>query len=230
VQRSAPVTALRRTRAGGYLVIGDAGVLARAEAVVLAVPSAVAARLIGPLDAPAGRALDTIESATVATVVAGYPRAEIAAHDAFHANGLLIPSAAGRARKAATFLSRKWPHLASDELFLVRTSAGRAGEDHLDDLSDDELIDSLHGDLAELTGLRTAPRRAVMRRWPATMPQLHVGHREVIASVRERLDARHHIILAGAVYDGVGIGNCLRSAEAAVTRWLADFDTEEYVA
>lgn len=154
----------------------------------------------------------------------------MATHDAFRANGLLTPSAAGRVLKAATFLSRKWPHLASDELFLVRMSAGRAGEDHLDDLSDDELVDSLHADLADLTGLHTAPHRAVVRRWPATIPQLHVGHREVIASVRERLDGRHRIILAGAAYDGVGIGNCLRSAEAAVTRLSTDRDTEEHVA
>lgn len=230
VRLSSPVTALQPTPEGGYLLLGDAGVLTRADAVVLAVPSAVAAHLIDPLDASAGRALDAIGSATMATVVAGYPCAELAIHTAFGANGLLIPSAAGRLLKAATFLSRKWPHLASDDTFLVRMSAGRAGESQLDDLTDGDLVERLHGDLAELTGLGTAPHLAVVRRWPDTMPQLHVGHLDIIASIRERLDAHHRITLAGAAYDGVGIGNCLRSARAAVARLSADHDTEERAA
>lgn len=230
VRRSTTVTSLQPASDGGYRVLGEPGLLAHADAVVLAVPSAVAARLIDPLDAPAGRMLDAIENATVATVVAGYRRADVANQTAFRANGLLIPSTDGRLLKAATFLSRKWPHLAAEDTFLVRMSAGRAGEHQLDDLTDDELVDRLHHDLAELTGLRTAPHLAVVRRWPATLPQLHVGHLDRIASVRDRLDDRHRIVLAGAAYDGVGIGNGLRSARAAVARLTADHDTEERVA
>lgn len=230
VRLSSPVTRLQPISTGGYRVLGDAGELTRADAIVLAVPSAVAARLIAPLDAPAGQALRVIESATVATVVVGYSPAEVEEHPAFRANGLLVPSTAGRLLKAATFLGRKWPHLASDETFLVRMSAGRAGESQLDDLTDGDLVERLHDDLAELTGLGTAPHLAVVRRWPATMPQLHVGHLDAIASVRGRLDAHHRIVLAGAAYDGVGIGNGLRSARAAVVRLSADHDTGEYVA
>ena len=230
VRRSSEVTSLQPAVDGGYRVLGGTGLLAHADAVVLAVPSAVAARLIDPLDALAGRTLDAIENATVATVVAGYRHADVANHTAFRANGLLIPSTAGRLLKAATFLSRKWPHLASEDAFLVRMSAGRAGEHQLDDLTDDELVARLHHDLAQLTGLRAAPHLAVVQRWPTTMPQLRVDHLDRIAAVRERLDGRHRIVLAGAAYDGVGIGNGLRSARAAVARLATDHDTEERVA
>ncbi|MEX2532733.1 MAG: protoporphyrinogen oxidase [Nitriliruptoraceae bacterium] len=231
VRCSSPVSALQRTVDGDYLVVGDNGALTQADAVVLAVPSAVAARLIAAQDARAGRALDSIESASVATVVANYRRADVANHPAFRANGLLVPStAAGRLLKAATFLSGKWPHLALQDSFLVRMSAGRAGQYGIDQLDDGELAERLHGDLAELTGLSTAPHLTVVRRWPATMPQLHVGHLDIIASVRERLNGRHRIVLAGAAYDGVGIGNCLRSARAAVAHLAADHDTEERAA
>jgi len=231
IRCSSTVSCLQRTADGGYLVLGDNGVLTEVDAVVLAVPAAVAARLIAPQDAPAGLALDRIESASVATVVAGYRRKDVANHPAFLANGLLVPSTTtGRLLKAATFSSRKWPHLNAQDSFLVRMSAGRAGQREIDELDDDELVERLHGDLGELTGLMTAPHLAVVRRWPATMPQLHVGHLDLIASVRIRLNIRHRIVLAGAAYDGIGIGNCLRSARAAVDYLAADHDTEERVA
>ena len=44
-------------------------------------------------------------------------------------SGLLVPPSRGRAMKAATFLSQKWPHLAGRaEGPIVRTSAGRFGD------------------------------------------------------------------------------------------------------
>jgi protoporphyrinogen/coproporphyrinogen III oxidase len=127
-----------------------------------------------------------------------------------------VPSSSGRSLKAATFLTSKWPHHASDELVLVRLSAGRAGERTVDDLDDDDLVGRLLADLADLTGLAAEPVGRLVQRWPRTMPQLEVGHRDRIAAVRSRLHARHRIVLAGASYDGVGISSCLGSAASAV--------------
>jgi oxygen-dependent protoporphyrinogen oxidase len=47
------------------------------------------------------------------------------------------------------------------------------------------------------------------------MPQYHVGHLARIARI-EQLAARHpHLALAGNAYHGVGIPQCIASAEAA---------------
>jgi protoporphyrinogen/coproporphyrinogen III oxidase len=214
VRTSAPVERIEPYR-GGYCLLTSSGSVAAAEGVVLAVPATAAAWLLGPLDAEASRVLAGVRTATVATVVVVFRAQDVAGAAACRGSGVLVPSSSGRSLKAATFLTSKWPHHASDEHVLVRLSAGRAGERTVDDLDDDTLVERLLADLADLTGLAAAPVGRLVQRWPQTMPQLEVGHTERIAAVRRRLHARHRIVLAGASYDGVGISSCLASAAAA---------------
>lgn len=230
VRCATPVGALE-PGGGGYRLVCRGEVAAEADGVVLATPASVAAELVMSLDTVAGQRLRTLEAATVGTVMAAYPSTTVAANEAFAANGLLVPASAGHLLKAATFLGRKWSHLGSaeaptDGLFLIRMSAGRARDDRVEGLTDGQLVDHLHRDLAALTGLEARPVAAVVRRWPATMPQLEVGHRDLIADVRTRLRAGHRIEIAGAAFDGVGIGACMRAAAMAADRMLADHVSE----
>lgn len=233
VRRSSPVERVER-RPGGYRLHGPAGEATEVDAVVLAVPAAVAARLTAPLDPVAGELLSGIVTASVATVVVGYRRDDIARHERFAGTGLLLPSSSEHLLKAATFLSSKWPHLATAEPFLVRLSAGRAGDDRLGQLDDAELLTRLQADLADVTGLDaspvTAPATSLLQRWDHTMPQLEVGHTERITEVRRRLADGHRIALAGAPYDGIGISSCLRSARAAADAVLGPDDHREAAA
>ena len=199
----------------GYRVVAATGETWRVEAVVLAIPAAVAARSLTPLDEAAAE-LNRGRTASVATVVVGYDRD---AARRLAGTGLLVPSTSPHLLKAATYLSAKWPHLAEGPTFLVRLSAGRADDRRVDDLDDSDLVDRLHADLAALTGLSRRPVSALVHRWQDTMPQLEVGHAERIARIRDRLGSRR-VALAGASYDGVGITSCLRSARRAAEQTL----------
>lgn len=210
VRRGRDVRAIETDVDGHRLRLGDGSSWSGA-AVVVAVPAPAAAAALASLDPETASELAGIRSASVATVVSGYdPRVA----GSLSGTGLLVPSTSPYLLKAATFLSAKWPHLGEEPTFLVRLSAGRVDDPRMDGLDDAQLVDRLHGELAALTGLGAPPRHAVVRRWPAAMPQLEVGHRRRLQTVREQL-AGHRIALAGASYDGVGISNCLRSAEAA---------------
>jgi protoporphyrinogen/coproporphyrinogen III oxidase len=215
VRTSAPVERIEPHR-GGYCLLTSSGPVAEAEAVVLAVPATAAAWLLAPLDAEASRVLAGVRTATVATVIVAFRSGDVAGLAACGGSGVLVPSSSGRLLKAATFLTSKWPHHASDEHVLVRLSTGRAGERAVESLDDDILVERLLADLADLTGLASAPVARLVQRWPQTMPQLEVGHGGRIADTRRRLHARHRIVLAGASYDGVGISSCLGSAASAV--------------
>jgi protoporphyrinogen/coproporphyrinogen III oxidase len=221
VRRDHPVTALV-PGGGRYEVRGPDGATLAADAVVLAVPAAVATRLLRTVAPGVAELLGRQEVASVATAILTYPRGQVREHPLADGTGLLVPSGTGRTLKAATVLSRRWPHLDDGGVVRLRVSAGRAGEERLAWLSDHELLHELRRDLAELTGLTTTPTEVVLQRWPETMPQLVVGHRAAIAEARERLDADHRIHLAGAPYDGVGISSCVRSAGATARRVLAD--------
>lgn len=185
------------------------------DAVVLAVPAAAASHLLADLAATAATTLAGLRTASVATVVAAYPQGTLAEAPALRATGLLVPSSAGRLLKAATFLSSKWPHLARSEHRLVRLSAGRAGDDRVDHLDDAALVDRLHGDLADATGVRSVPGEVLVHRWPGALAQLQVGHLERMALVRQALADHPGLVLAGAPYDGLGVAACVRSAEVA---------------
>lgn len=216
VRSGTPVTGL--TRSGdGYDVVTVHGRVG-ADAVVLAVPASPAAALLHDLAPTAADLLAGAETADVVTVLVGLPRAQVSS--ALRGTGLLVPPDSGRLLKAATYLSRKWPHLAGHDTFWLRLSAGRAGDPRAMQLDDAELVSALLVDLEELTGLVAEPRHVVVRRWPAALPQLTVGHLARMAAVRA--DLPDGIALAGASYDGVGLAAGLRSGEGAATALIRE--------
>lgn len=207
VRTSTEVTEVRPV-AGGVEVVTSDGTLG-ARAVVLAVPARDAAVLVRPHAPEAADLLAGVRTASVATVLARYPRGALPTRS----TGLLVPSTAGRLLKAATVLSTKWPHLADGDV-LVRLSAGRAGDDDVCTMSDDSLATRLHQDLADLLGVRAEPLETLVHRWPGALPQLEVGHPGRVAAARAELDPRG-ILLAGASYDGLGLAACIRAGHRA---------------
>jgi oxygen-dependent protoporphyrinogen oxidase len=211
----------RSAQRQGYAVRLASGVSLAADGVALAVPSSVAARLLDDVAPGVAAVLDATRFATVATVLAALPRAVTADVPALRGTGLMVPSTAGRLLKGATFLSSKWPHLASADGHLVRLSAGRAGSSAVDERSDEELTASLLADLADLTGLRAVPTATAVHRWNRTLAQHEVGHQERVRAARQALAGAPGVVLAGASYDGGGIAGCLRSGEVAAAEVLA---------
>lgn len=195
------------------------GEIIDADAVVLATPSSVAADLLAPAAPGAAAALRLIQTASVATVIASFADDSLAQHPALRGTGILLPSTGGQLLRAATFLTSKWPHL-HGERPLVRLSAGRAGDARLDGLTDDAVADRLVAELGTLLGLRLAPHEVSVHRWPRSMPQQVVGHRDLVATARTRLADLPQLALAGASYDGVGVAACLRSGEQAADALL----------
>lgn len=186
-----------------------------AEGVVLAVPARAAAELLLGLDlSSAAEIVAQVPAASVATVVLGYPKGAAGANEALsNANGLLLPSARVKTVKAATFLSRKWPHLANSEHYLIRASVGRHGAPLDED--DANLVRGAAADLASLIGLTAEPEVSKVVRWPHAMPQLTVGHLDRISRLRSHLAGHPTLALAGGPIDGLGIGSVVKSGQAA---------------
>lgn len=228
VHLNTPVTALHPREAGGagdadarYTARTAGGDQFSADVVVLCTPAAVAADLVNA-DAPSAAAtLRRTEVAHTATIVLGFRREEVAHLPALEGNGFLVPSTYGTLLKAGTHLSRKWPHLDDGVTTLYRLSAGRYGSSLLGTLDDDALLDHVRRDLRTFTGIEAAPLFAHVHRWDSGLPQLTVGHPDRIASARTDLSsALPGVELAGASYDGLGIGACVAGAEKAANRLL----------
>ena len=186
------------------------------DGVVLAVPAKVASRLLARVDAGAAHTAGLLDYASVALVAlalpAGTPLPEL--------SGFLVPAVEGRLVKAATFFTRKWPHL-RDDVTVVRASVGRYGDEAQLQLPDAELAAAVHADLAALVGGLPAPVAEFVQRWGGALPQYAPGHAGRVAAVRAALaDAAPGLAVAGAAFDGVGIPGCVRSGEAAAEHVL----------
>jgi protoporphyrinogen/coproporphyrinogen III oxidase len=226
IRTGAMVRELARTPAGWRLTIGpaaDPGYL-DADAVILACPAAPAARLLAAVAPDAARPLGEIPYASMAIITLAYP-AE--AFPETTRSGYLVPAVDGKAVKAVTFSTVKWPHLAKSAadagsaVHIVRCSVGRVGEVAVLQRDDADLVALAAAELAEATGITGKPADSRVTRWGGGLPQYNVGHLDRVARIRAAVEGQPGLAVAGAAYDGVGIPACVATARTAVARVLA---------
>ncbi len=227
IDRGTEVTGIRRTSTGWRVLTGEKGDREgrTVDAIVLAVPAPVAAKLLRKVNAPAAAALDTVGHASVALTTFLYAPEDVPA--TVQGSGFLVPPIEGFAVKAATFSSRKWAWVARSgaagrkrggdkrSFMVVRASLGRFGEPGILQCSDEELAATAAKELSQLAGLPSKPLATRVNRWDDALPQYTVGHRGRMALVREALVDTPGITVCGAAYDGVGIAACVGSAQFA---------------
>ncbi|MFI6569169.1 protoporphyrinogen oxidase [Nocardia fluminea] len=191
--------------------------LGTVEAVVIATPAPVTARLLHYVAPEAARAAASIELSSSALVAMALPR-DTALPDN---SGILVATGEPLRAKAFTLSSRKWPHLAERDVALVRASFGRLGDDKPLSWTDDDLIAAAVADLSTVTGIPITPIEAVVQRWPGGLPQYAPGHTERIAALESAVAALDGLAVAGAYLHGVGVPACVASGTAAAERVAA---------
>ncbi|QPP06007.1 protoporphyrinogen oxidase [Streptomyces bathyalis] len=198
-----------------WTVVTDGGEALEADALVVAVPAPQAARLLADQAPAAARELRAVEYASMALVTMAFRRADL--DHVPGGSGFLVPPVDGRTIKASTFSSNKWGWVAAQdpELFVLRTSVGRYGEEAVLEREDSELVELSLRDLAAATGLSASPVDRVVTRWSGGLPQYPVGHRARVARIRQAVEKVPGLALCGAAYDGVGIPACIASGERA---------------
>jgi oxygen-dependent protoporphyrinogen oxidase len=191
----------------------------RADAVVLALPAPVAARLLQPHADEAAALLASIDYASVTVVTFRMPDDGIPA-DLF-GTGFLVPRhSAPKGREpwavtACTYLDRKWPHLAREGEVLLRASMGRIDDARADEWTDAECAARAWDELGALTGVTGQPTEWTVVRHPQAFPQYRVHHLLRTAGVEAAVARLGGLAVAGSAYRGVGIPACIASGRAA---------------
>ncbi|MDQ1621264.1 MAG: protoporphyrinogen/coproporphyrinogen oxidase [Actinomycetota bacterium] len=228
VRTSATVRELSRTPTGWALTVGSTRDSERidADAVIIAVPPAAAARLLREHVAPAAAELSVIRSASMAVLALAFPSTAFRRPPV--GSGFLVPPVDGRVIKAATFSSKKWGWYAdaAPALTVVRVSVGRLDEETDLQRDDTELVELALADLAEALGVTDPPIDARVSRWGGGLPQYGVGHLGRVARVRSAVAAHPGLAVAGAAYDGVGIAACVATAERAAADVLRQWGND----
>lgn len=196
-----------------------------ADRVVLALPPAPTARLLGTLAPGAARLLAQVETASMAVLTWAF---DTAALGELSGSGILVPPADGRTIKAATFSATKWAWVRElgrgagpdgRDLTLLRASIGRHREESALQRPDEELLAAAAADLGEALGRPLPePVDTHVQRWGGALPQYAVGHLDLVDAVRAEVEGVPGLAVCGAAYDGVGIPACIASARRAVAQ------------
>lgn len=219
----ATVTEIETQETGGYTVTLESGEVLSATALIVATPAFATAELLKTVDAPLAEAHAAIPYASSALVTLAYRKSDLSRVPEGY--GYVVPSVAGSDVLACTWSSNKWAGRAPEDVLLCRVYIGHYGGRDVTQLTDGDLIDMAHAELAGTFEADGEPLLQRVYRWPLSMPQYNLGHMERLAVIEERLPHNAGIFLAGAAYRGVGIPDCIREGENAavgVLEYLQD--------
>ena len=208
------------TVGGRWRLLDDAGQsLGLFDGVVVTLPAKHAAQAVRAANEKLASELASIEYAGASVVCFGVKQEQITRPiDGF---GFVVPAIERRRLIAASFASYKFPGRAPDGRVLVRVFVGGALQPELAELDDEQLAMLARQELADLVGLEGEPETTRVVRWPGAMPQYHVGHLDRVERIEALTQDHPGLELAGAAYRGVGIPQCVRSAQSAVERLLS---------
>jgi protoporphyrinogen/coproporphyrinogen III oxidase len=207
-----------RQQTGGWLV--SAGYATdHFDAVIVATPAPPAGVLLQVASPALASELLGIEYTSSITINLGYDRAVRSALPPGF--GFLVPRSEGKQVLAATFVHNKFPGRVPPDRALLRCFIGGESNEHMLDLSDDEILRIVRDELGQIIGLKADPQFTRVYRWRHAMAQYGVGHLERLQRIDDALRQLPGLALAGNGYRGIGVSDCVRSGTDAANQILA---------
>jgi len=208
----------------GYVLDLDDGSRLECDAVVLAVPAYVQSGILRDLDAEIAALLDGIEYPSLAVVCFGYDRSRMMkGPEGF---GFLVPSREKRTILGTVVDSNVFPGRAPEGFALLRSMVGGARSPGLALLPEEELLERVKTDLADMTGLRAEPDFVKVVRHDKAIPQYTVGHQARLDQIDRHLARYPRLLLTGNAFRGVSLNDCVvnawKTAELLVPEFRAD--------
>ena len=182
------------------------------DAVCMALPAVQTAKLLTSFVPEVAKLLKTIPYTSSATINLAFERSQIGHR--LDGMGFVVPAIENQSITACTFSSLKFPHRAPEGKVLLRAFAGGALQQDLLERSDPDLLESVLSDLRQLLQIEGIPIFSRITRWTAS-PQYHLGHLDRISQIETEVSKIHGLELAGNAFHGVGIPDCVRSANQA---------------
>lgn len=204
----ASVQSILRT-GGRWEVTLDTGYKAQADGVILALPAHKTARLLRPIDGGAADALASVRSAASANVHFAFRWSALTkAPESF---GFVVPGTLKKPLLGCTFASAKFPGRAPKDVAILRAFV------HPDflEMDGEEITQKILGELRLILGIQGEPLFTSFKFHPQSMPQYEVGHVNRVAAVDWRIKSLPRLAVAGNALRGVGLPDCIRSAEDA---------------
>ncbi|PLS02987.1 protoporphyrinogen oxidase [Neobacillus cucumis] len=196
-----------------YEIFLNNGELVKADCIIAATPHQVTQSFFS--DYQFFDPLKSVPSTSVATIALAFP--EEAITDNLDGTGFVVSRNSDYSITACTWTHKKWEHSTPKGKVLLRCYVGKAGDQTIVDLSDDQILKTVLDDLKKIMNISMNPEFTIVSRWKNSMPQYTVGHKQRLTALQESLKKElPGVFLAGASYGGVGVPDCIDQGEAAV--------------
>ncbi len=208
-----------------YRIFLSGGKEITCASVILALPAEKAGALAQEIAPIVAEKLSAIESVSSAVLNFIFKRADISHKlDGF---GFVVPQTEKRSCIAASFATVKYTGRAPEDVAVIRVFMGGALAQEIMDKDDETLTQLALNDLRHYLGIAAPPIKTIVKRWPNSMPQYKVGHAAFVESLESDLKSTMPgVYLAGSSYHGVGIPDCIQSAQRAANfalDWLKTY-------
>lgn len=218
VQIGQAIRGITRDRDRTWQVHLDGGDQMEFDAILSAVPAPVAASLLEHAHAGLSHELGSIAYASSAVVHLTYASEQLSQPP--RAFGFVVPRTENSPFLAGSFSSVKFAHRAAPGEIAIRGFLGGAMHPEILEQDDAALVDLTHRGLSQLLKIHGSPRAREVHRWKQCMPQYHLGHLARVARIEALVQALPHFELTGNFLRGVGIPQCIASADASARRLI----------
>jgi oxygen-dependent protoporphyrinogen oxidase len=210
VRTSAGVDGITRESDDAWRVHLTGGDHLDADEVLLAVPARSAADIVGTLDPTLAGGLAEAPVAGLAVVALGVDETQLAnSPDGF---GFLVPRSEGLRMLGCLRDSSIFPGRAPAGRALLRVMIGGAHDPAAIDLDDQELVETVLGELRITLGLTGEPCLTRVIRHPSGIAQYNLGHGARLEGHEEMLRRLPGLSLAGSAHYGVAMNACVECA------------------
>ena len=179
-----------------------------ADAVVLATPAYISAKLLQSFNQKMTDCLNEIPYSSTATISLSYRTEDL--KNLVQGFGFVVPRKEGKSLIAATWTSLKWRYRTQSGQTLIRCYVGGRGRENILSHDNEFLVNYVREELQNIVGITKKPLSTSVFRWDRSMPQYTCGHLDRVQRIREEVNSFQRLYLTGAAYEGIGIPDCIR--------------------
>ena len=183
------------------------------DGLIIAVSPHIASGLVKTVEPELSIELGKIESASSIVANIAVPKEDLENLPAGF--GIVVPPFEKLNILACSFTSRKFPGRSTDGYELIRCFAGGVLNEDILNKSESEISDLLLKELNLILNADLHPKFIKIKKYYDAMPQYHLGYKDLMKKINNKLKDLNSLSLAGNAYDGVGIPDCIKSSKNA---------------
>jgi protoporphyrinogen/coproporphyrinogen III oxidase len=178
-----------------------------AQAVVMAAPAHVSARLVAPIASDLAHKLSAVAYASLAVVATGYYKKQASAP--LNGFGLLVQRSEKRRTLGVVWNSSLFAGRAPDGQMTITSFIGGATDPEIAQKPAEEIAALVEKDHQEILGITGPPIASVVWVHQKALPQYNLGHGHVVEAIRNAERSIRGLYFAGNYLEGPSIGRCV---------------------